>query len=257
MKLMSILNNIRLVESYQHIDIKDKSNHDNFINEFHSKCQVAINKYKEGVRFYRGFPAPEKDIVYYIDPTNYTRKASETHNYINLLFDNNAELGHVGKRSKSVITCTDFGQSDRYGKSYIIFPIGDPYMSYGKSPDFWYNFENTIGHVDVVNSEIKSILTDAHQDTNDSDINILKKSLRKAQEILKYRGEDEEVQYSTEDYFTEDKDIVENFFDRLNPQKNGIESKKLSTMGRMTRKEIWTEVPCYAIDYYKIYQILP
>ncbi len=105
------------------------------------KCPIAYNS---PFKIYRGIRSGSNYFMYG-DSNSFERKSANTFNYYTLLLDNVLpEWKEYPKRSRSFICTTNKNYSRVYGRSYQVFPVGNPLIGICPDDDFWGSFQPQI-----------------------------------------------------------------------------------------------------------------
>lgn len=195
---------------------------------------------------YRDMPKSTKNYLYFNPITK--RKSANTQNYFTLLFDNSPFLGEFPKRSDSLICSTNYEQADGYAihRPHRVIPFDDAKIAICPKQDIWFSFQETVGDIDIFNDIIRNNYTKMldennikkYNELNDNDFNIFIKQLAK---LCEFNNEP----FSRFKPFPKS---VDEFFQLLNPYKNGFEImpyNEYKSLGeKYPRREIFTDSKC-------------
>lgn len=116
--------------------------HSEIPEQYQQAVLSAVSRYcLSGVAIYRGFGAVPNKNVFYIDPSNWDRKASNTKNLYNLWLNNSPQWASFPKRK--LICTTSTATANIYGNSvWTVIPI-QPNAPIGICPedDLWDSFD--------------------------------------------------------------------------------------------------------------------
>ena len=242
------------------------------------RCPIALKKYQEGVRIYRGVDSDKAWL--YVNAGRTERVSAATQNYYTLITDNNPAWKKFPKRSKSTIATGELGTAESYGwgEPYVVFPMGDPLVGVCPSPDFWFSFENSLkwfnydklSSMDVFNSIIFYLGELFNVQIDDSDFQSFSHSLHEIGLIIRNTpphelyplmsdadiepgaspATDRIIKY----LLRSDKDLPQMLMELFTPKRNGFKLKKLSqlTPSDIDDNEVWFSAPSILIRHDRV-----
>jgi predicted ABC-type ATPase len=112
-----------------------------------TKCDVEHLFDSGSPMYYRGMSSNEPIIT--VDPTQKERKSKDSTNASLTFFSTSdawAKL-NIPRRNRSIIFASRIHTAKEYGMAYAVFPIGNPYVGYGTSPDNYDNFDKSMQNI--------------------------------------------------------------------------------------------------------------
>ncbi len=213
-----------------------------------TKCDQAWQAYQNRKQMFRGISQGMEYL--FIDPkSGKPRKSANTSNYYTLLIDNSPLWKKYPKRSESIICTNSYMYASNYGDVYEIFPYDNSKIGISPERDFWFSFENSLGHGNSMN--YFNFWIDkwtAYYDIimKDKNINEFKKTLEKLENELKGDTRHMGVMDKMVNRWRIKKEsLIDNFNKLLDPKPNHFEvvtnMNDIPTKDNHNGQELWTD----------------
>ena len=113
-------------------------------------CQKSYTAYMDNKIIYRGVRSGTDEYAY-IDPKKHVRTSANTQNYYTWMIDACKLWKKYPKRSESIICTNSYKKASAYGTCYEVFPYDGATIGIAPTHDFWFSFENSLGHNNSLN----------------------------------------------------------------------------------------------------------
>lgn len=228
-------------------------NSNEILESYLPQIDIALSKYVEGQRIYRGVKTKE-DIIYSYRKVE--RKAANTTNYVNLLVSNLPNWKAFPPRNRSQI-CSgsySYASSYAYGDVYVVLPFDNARIGICPSTDFFDFGRLDVPHINrfLVRLYLLATKKELPQEkepffaalaeldtilTKDKIIEYMNADLDRDEFLLVQRTF---IKYSKQ--FLKDQSFSENLEEWMDPDRNDFRVTTMSAY-KSTPNEVWTDAP--------------